>query len=683
MPEPSRDQVHGLRNWRLRAKVALVVVLPTVAALFLAGLHVADAFENSAVYERAGKWIELDRETAVVADAVQDEREAMSVWIAGGRADRGALDARIQRSRDAVSALREDEEDVADLHDDATSAFYQQAMTRIHSLDKLRDAARAPGFSDLAVQTSYTAVISALTVVADQFGADVTDRGMQHRHDALTFLADVKEFSAQQNTYLHTAAVHGAFEPAELRQLVTAEANLLAAMDRFNTVASPRVQADYATRVSGDLVAKRFEIQHLALMRAKAGIPLDLDVPTVSQLCSATIDLIRGFERHLFEDAAEHAEGLIGAEYRALAITSAIILAGLLVTLALTYLVARSLVQPLRDLRDHALEVEGQLPGSVEQIMRARDPAEVAGRAIEPVPVHTTEEVGQVARAFDAVHRCALDMAAEQASLREKVNGIFASLSRRSNGIVERQLDIIDQSEAKEQDPDYLAGLFELDHLTTRLRRNAESLLVLSGAGLASSSPKPVPVEEVTGAAVSEAEQYARIEIGPIPLVAVRGHVASDLVHLLAELLDNATDFSEPSTRVGIQPVVTRHQSLAIQIADHGIGMSPDQLAEANLRLADPPGLDVSVTKRMGLYVVARLAKRHGIGVSLRPNESRTGETTGIVARIVVPAGLLAPLPARREAPSPRPVERYQPGVSSIPPVRRRRAGARGSRPVR
>lgn len=683
MAEPSRDEVHGLRNWRLRAKVALVVVLPTVAALFLAGLHVADAFENSAVYERAGRRIVLDREIAAAIDAVQDEREATSVWIASGRADRGALDARIRRSGEAVSTLRAAEENVAELRDDATSALYQQAMTRLQSLDHLREAARAPGFSDLAAQTSYTAVLSALIVVGDQFGADVADRGMQHRHDALTFLADVKEFSAQQNTYLHTAAVHGSFEPAELRQLVTAQANLLAAMDRFNTVATLRAQADYATRVSGDVVARRFEIQHLALMRAKVGIPLDLDAATVAQLCSGTIDLIRGFERYLFDDAAGYAEGLIDAEYRALAITSAIILAGLLVTLALMYLVARSLVRPLRALRDHALEVEGQLPGSVEEIMRAHDPAETAARAVEPVPVHTTEEIGQVARAFDVVHRCALEMAADQAALRERVNGIFASLSRRSNGIVERQLDIIDQSEADEQDPDYLAGLFELDHLTTRLRRNAESLLVLSGAGLASSSPKPVPVEEITGAAVSEAEQYARIEIGPIPLVAVRGHVASDLVHLLAELLDNATDFSEPSTKVGIQPVVTRHQSLAVQIADHGIGMSPDQLAEANLRLADPPGLDVSVTRRMGLYVVARLAKRHGIDVRLRPNENRNGEKAGIVARIVVPAGLLAPLPARRETPAPRPVERHQPGVSSIPPVRRRRAGARGSRPVR
>src|SRR5690606_4715810 len=191
---------------------------------------------------------------------------------------------------------------------------------------------------------------------------------------------------------------------------------------------------------------------------------------------------------------------------------------------------------------------------------------------------HTREEIGELARSFDVVHERAVRLAAEQALLRENVNGIFVNLSRRSQRLVERQLSIIDKLESDEQDPDQLASLFELDHLATRLRRNGESLLVLSGAGLAKTMSKPVPAADVLGAAVSEIEQYSRVELGTIPDVAVHGRAVHDLVHLLAELLDNATYFSEPETKISVRAVVTRRTSLAIQITDRGVGMSEEQL---------------------------------------------------------------------------------------------------------
>src|SRR5699024_7559252 len=258
--------------------------------------------------------------------------------------------------------------------------------------------------------------------------------------------------------------------------------------------------------------------------------------------------------------------------------------------------------------------------------------------AVDPVPVHTGEEVGQVARAFDVVHGQAVRLAAEQALLRENVNGIFVNLSRRSQRLVERQLGVIDGLESDEQDPDQLASLFELDHLATRLRRNSENLLVLSGAGLGKSMSRPVPAPDVLGAAISEIEQYSRVEMGSIPQIGVYGSCVNDLVHLLAELFDNATYFSEPETKISVRAVVTRRKTLAVQITDRGVGMSDSQIAEANERLADPPDLDVSVTRRMGLYVVARLAQRHGIEVRLRENEDIDG---GVIARVVVPQALL------------------------------------------
>jgi signal transduction histidine kinase len=307
----------------------------------------------------------------------------------------------------------------------------------------------------------------------------------------------------------------------------------------------------------------------------------------------------------------------------------------------LMLVVARALLNPLRVLRRDALDVANRrLPATVQRILADPDPVAASKTAVDPVPVFTREETGQLARSFDAVHDQAVKMATEQALLRDNINSIFVNLSRRSQALVERQLALIDRLEQDEQDPDQLASLFELDHLATRMRRNSESLLVLSGSGLSRQLSRPVPASEVVGAAVSEVEHYARIEVVSAPDVTVQGRAVSDLVHLIAELLDNATFFSEPDKKVIVRMAVTRKKELAIQITDSGVGMSEDEIEAANHRLADPPDLDVAVTRRMGLYVVARLAKRHNIVVRLRDNEDIEG---GLIARINVPAELVAP----------------------------------------
>jgi signal transduction histidine kinase len=305
-------------------------------------------------------------------------------------------------------------------------------------------------------------------------------------------------------------------------------------------------------------------------------------------------------------------------------------------------LITRSLLKPLRVLRREALEVANRrLPASVNRILADPDPAEAAKHAVEPVAVFTREETGQLARSFDAVQEQAVLMATEQALLRDNINSIFVNLSRRSQALVERQLSLIDRLEQDEQDPDQLASLFELDHLATRMRRNSESLLVLSGTGLSRQLNRPVPASEVVGAAVSEVEHYARVDVASAPEVAVQGRAVSDLVHVIAELLDNATFFSEPEKKVIVRMAMTRKKELAIQITDQGVGMTEDEIEAANARLADPPDLDVAVTRRMGLYVVARLAKRHNIIVRLRDNEDIEG---GLIARINVPAELVQPI---------------------------------------
>ncbi|WP_215550105.1 nitrate- and nitrite sensing domain-containing protein [Amycolatopsis sp. CA-230715] len=639
-------------------------VVPTVAALFLAGLRVYDGFANIAVYDRAEKRVELTQKTANAIQKLQTERDSMAAWIATSRGDRGDLDQRIRESSTAASAVRDASDDVADIGDDSTTQKYQQALTRLDGLDTLRVSAGDPSFIPLAAQQAYGAVIDALLKVGDEFGSDVTDKGLQNRHEALTFLSDAKEYSAQQNTYLRYGAILDTFKSNELPNINTAQANLIAAIDRFTGVATPEARLLYSNTLSGDQVSQRFQIQQLALLRAQSGAPLGIDPKLVADTSAATLDKFQQVEGDLLAEEASYTGALVSQERTSVLITSAIIVAGLLVALLLMFVVGRSLLRPLRKLRYGAIDIaEHELPQAVDRIMGESDPAAAVHGAIAPLPVHTTEEIGEVARAFDQVNAQAVRLAAEQAMLRENVNGIFVNLSRRSQRLVERQLGVIDRLEADEQDPDHLASLFELDHLATRLRRNGESLLVLSGAGLAKSVPKPVPAADVIGAAVSEIEQYARVEVGVIPEVAVRGLTVHDLVHVLAELLDNATYFSEPETKVSVRAVVTRKKALAIQITDRGVGMSGDQVAEANVRLADPPDLDVSVTRRMGLYVVARLAQRHGIEVRLRENEDIEG---GIIARIVVPAELLGPVTSDNR---PRPPSRQETSSPSLPPI--------------
>ena len=327
----------------------------------------------------------------------------------------------------------------------------------------------------------------------------------------------------------------------------------------------------------------------------------------------------------------------------------------LLIAFGLMAMVARSMLRPLRVLRRSALDVaRNQLPDAIRRIRSHRDPERAAEEAIVPVPLNTTEEVGQVARAFDLVQREAVRLAVEQVALRANVNDMFINLSRRSQALVERQISVIDRLEQDEQDPDHLASLFELDHLATQMRRNSENLLVLSGTTVNRRVTRPVAIAEVLGAAVSEVEKYARVQIAPTPELSVQGRVVNDLAHLIAELLDNATAFSKPTTKVTVRTIETRKGEIAIRIHDRGVGMQETDIVESNAKLAEPPEVDVSVAREMGLYVVGQLAKRHEIRVTLANNDDIEG---GVTAQVVLPISLLHKGAAARAAvPAPRPV---------------------------
>ena len=324
--------------------------------------------------------------------------------------------------------------------------------------------------------------------------------------------------------------------------------------------------------------------------------------------------------------AALHKSALTAA----VAVGAAVLLV-LALALFLTVVIGRSMVRPLRRLRAGALEVAGvRLP----EMVRRMSEADGGGSfEVAPIDVDSSDEIGEVARAFDQVHREALRLAANEAALRGNVNAMFVNLSRRSQSLVERQIRLIDDLEQGEQDPERLSNLFQMDHLATRMRRNSENLLVLAGHEVSRRWNQPVALVDVLRAAVSEIEQYERVSMNVQPGISVRGQAVNDVVHLVAELVENATSFSSAETPVTVSGHLLNSGGVLLDISDQGVGMGAEEMAHANWRLDNPPVVDVAVSRRMGLFVVARLAARHGIRVRLRPATTGGPDRPGLAAR--------------------------------------------------
>ena len=289
----------------------------------------------------------------------------------------------------------------------------------------------------------------------------------------------------------------------------------------------------------------------------------------------------------------------------------------LLIVLLAALAVARSLVLPLRRLRAGALDIASvQLPERVRLLTESPDAA--ASMEVAPINVTYKDEIGEVARAFDQVHSEAVRLAGEQALLRSTFNAMFVNLSRRSQSLIERLARMIDNLEQNEADPDRLGSLFSMDHLVTRMRRNSENLLLLAGHENPRKRSEAVPLADVARAAISEIEQYNRIALNIPPGIAVIGMAVSDVAHLLAELIENATIFSPKDTQVRVAMQELSSGGVLIEVSDKGIGVSDARLADMNWRLDNPPTIDVSVSRHMGLFAVARLAERHRVRVRLR-----------------------------------------------------------------
>ncbi|MGA8545791.1 MAG: ATP-binding protein [Mycobacterium sp.] len=314
-----------------------------------------------------------------------------------------------------------------------------------------------------------------------------------------------------------------------------------------------------------------------------------------------------------------------------------VVLAAIVAALAIVLVVARSLVQPLRVLRDSALKVAHEdLEREITRV-RAGDEQPPA-----PLPVHTTEEIGQVAHAVDELHTQALLLAGDEARLRLLVNDMFETMSRRNRSLVDQQLSLIDRLERNEEDPDRLDSLFRLDHLAARMRRNGANLLVLAGAPSSRGDQRTaVALSSIVNAATSEVEDYRRVETSMLPDCDITGAAAGDVVHLLAELIDNSLRYSPPASPVRVSASQRSDAAVLIEILDVGLGMTDGDRRIANMRLRAGGEVTPDSARHMGLFVVGRLADRHGIRVRLRGLSTERARS-GTTAEVYLPASLLA-----------------------------------------
>lgn len=636
-PQPSaplsRTDGWQLRNWRLRTKLLVVLVVPLLLAGTLGTARVAASVQDADGLEAVAEQVTASQHVARLVDELQGERVLAEGYVAGGRtAGLPALQAQsIQADLAARLVLGVPVGQFGSEAADVATA----ARVRLGGMQAIRAAVAATAYPAERIDVTYTSVIESLlalqrTALSASDGALLREAG-----DAIV-VAEAKEQVQHQHATLQAVLVAGSATPALREAARASDAQLSAALAELGTTL-PTTQARYAATVAGAEVDNRERIEQGVLTALAIDGPLPSSAAEWDAAAGRTAELVRQVEIAQQQQLASDA-GASAASARGAAVRDGVIVALLvLLAMALLAIVARSLSRPLRTLRNSAFEIaQRRLPERIEQmaVVDGREPA----LDVAPVEVDTREEIGEVARAFDAVHAEAVRLAAQQAMLRQSVNDMFANLSRRSQGLVRRQLRLIDELERHEQDPDHLDDLFRLDHLATRMRRNNENLLVLAGElDHRTRSHAAMPAQDVLRAAVSEIEQYQRVRVRRAPEVEVAGAVVADLVHLLAELLENATSFSAPGSPVLLDARIASGGDLNVEITDSGIGLGAAELATINERLADPPVVDVAVSRRMGLFVVGRLAQRHGLGVSLRPGPAGKG----LFAFIVVPAGFL------------------------------------------
>ncbi|HEX6402806.1 MAG TPA: nitrate- and nitrite sensing domain-containing protein [Pseudonocardiaceae bacterium] len=625
-PVPSR---WDWRNWPVVIKLAAVLLVPTIVALVAGILRIVDQAGAAPGYERISQIVHLQQQLSDLVGQLGRERDLATAYVATGRlGDHRNLDAQFRTVDTGLRGIAGAAGQVAGLD------FTRSPLAGLGALAPLR-ASVTTGFGPVeVVVTEYNDAIDPLIELDAALTRQLDDVAVTNEAAAVHDLLAGREQVARQHAIVSAALYTNRLGPGQFEDLRTAAVRLATDQDAVRATLGPAERANAIAGIGPDAELSRQRLLQLVINRGIAGQPLNTSPEDWDRRSALVVDNFAAVEKGLRQRIDQTAQGLLDRVRAAAGLNSVILFSALGLGVLVGILVTRALLRPLSVLKRTALDVaDRRLP---EAMARIRD-GEAADAVIEPVPVGTREEIGQVARAFDEVHSQAVRLASEQAELRANVNDIFVNLSRRTQGLVERQLKLIDRLESGEQDPQQLDNLFQLDHLATRMRRNSENLLVLAGNDPTNRSGRPVRLIDVLRAAVSEVEQYQRLVLQQPPAVLVLGRAANDLVHLLAELLDNATQFSPPESHVMVSSDVTTDGAVTIEVADRGVGMTDEELSEANQRLASHVVVDASVSRRMGLFVVGRLAGRHGIEVQLRRGDAGVG----IWAIVVMPVRLV------------------------------------------
>ncbi|GAA2716828.1 nitrate- and nitrite sensing domain-containing protein [Micromonospora olivasterospora] len=613
------------RSTNLRTKV--VALLASLVALwaFAAWVTVRDGFNLLGVQTLN---TEVSEPAEQLLAQLQGERRTSLAYL--GRPDearREALASERRRTDELAVAFRESSGGwragmaASDTLDQRLDAVYGQ-LSRLSQTRSEVDARRADRASTHA---AYGGAIRSIFDVFAELGV-LDDQGIAEDTKALIDLNRARELLSQEDALLAGVLAAGRVTPAERVQL----AQLIGGQRVAADLAVSRLPAADRQRYAGMLDGATFErLRSLedGILQGRGGdTRLTFEAAEWDQVVGPALAQWNDVVTAGGDDVVDRAIPVAVAVISRLVLATGLGLLAVIASIIVSITTGRAILGQLERLREAAFTLANdRLPSVVERLGHG----EAVDVATEAPPLEFgDDEVGQVGKAFNVVQETALRTAVEQAELRRNVREVFLSLARRTQALVHRQLTMLDAMERREQDAEELEDLFRVDHLATRMRRNAENLIVLSGSTPGRAWRRSVPMVDVVRGAVAEVEDYTRVNVLPLGDVSLAGRAVGDVIHLLAELIENGLSFSPPHTTVEVRGQLVAN-GFAVEIEDRGLGMGEEDLAAANHRIVDRSELNLANASRLGLYVVSRLTGRHGVRVQLR--ESAYGGTTAVV----------------------------------------------------
>ncbi|MCP9960313.1 nitrate- and nitrite sensing domain-containing protein [Streptomyces somaliensis] len=658
----------GFRGKSIRRKIVALLLVPLLSltglwgfATFVTGRQAGHLLKTGQVIE------EIGLPMAETARLVQRERRQSLLYLADPRtAD--ALDA-LHRDRAAtdraVASVRDRARDprIAEAMHGPAARQFDSLLEAFEGLAALRQSVDTGAVDRLQALEFYNRLVD--PCYRFFLHLHVTDDvELEKQGRALVGLGRAHEMLAREDALVVSSLVGDRLTAEEVRLV----SDLAARRRQFYELSFevlPRSERDVYRRYWRSPETQPLRHAEEAVIAAgPAGGPRGVDAVRWEEAASTVLDRLDA-ENRLAGD--RYQERVKPAAYEVLllaGISGVLGFIAVLCSLVVSVRVGRGLIRDLTRLRKEAQEVSGTRLPSVMRRLAAGEHIDVETEV--PRLEYDKDEMGQVGQALNSLQRAAVEAAVKQADMRRGVSEVFVNLARRNQVLLHRQLTLLDAMERRTEDAEELADLFRLDHLTTRMRRHAEGLVILSGAAPSRQWRKPVQLMDVVRAAVAEVEDYERIEVRRLPRIGVAGPAVADLTHLIAELLENATAFSPPHTAAQVHGERVTN-GFTLEIHDRGLGMSPEDLLDANLRLAETPEFELSDTDRLGLFVVSRLARRQNVRVSLQP--SPYGGTTAVV---FIPAALLTDAPETQGAGFR--LDRQTPGRGGAEPPARRGA---------